>query len=191
MPPSAPEPAPAHARARPSRPRVLVADDQRDVLTALRLLLKGEGYEVVTATSPAGVRAAVQDGEFEATLIDLNYSRDTTSGDEGLDLLNELRALDPTLPVMVMTAWAPVDGAVEAMRRGARDYIAKPWDNERLLAQLQTQVELCLALRRSRRLEQHNALLRRRRAPPLIASARAMQPVLEPSRASGRRPRAC
>ncbi len=158
---------------------MLIADDQRDVLTALRLLLKGEGYEVVTATSPAGVLAAARDGEHEAALIDLNYSRDTTSGDEGLDLLTQLRSLDATLPVMVMTAWSSVAGAVEAMRRGARDYIAKPWDNERLLAQLQTQVELCQALRRSRRLEQHNRLLRRRRAPTMIASARAMQPVLE------------
>jgi len=159
-------------------PRILVADDQRDVLEALRLLLKGEGFEVVTATSPATILAALDAGEFDAALMDLNYTRDTTSGREGFDLLTRIQALDATLPVIVMTAWGSVEGAVEAMRRGARDYIEKPWDNARLLAQLRTQLELARALRRSARLEEQNRLLGRDGFPDLIAESPAMQPVL-------------
>ena len=122
--------------------RVLVADDQADVLEALRLLLKAEGFQPQLARSPAAILAAVEAQEFDALLMDLNYTRDTTSGREGLDLIARLSALDPTLPVVVMTAWGSVDGAVEAMRRGARDYIQKPWDNARLLTTLRTQIEL-------------------------------------------------
>ena len=158
--------------------RILVADDQKDVLEALRLLLKAEGMEVVTATSPATILAALDAGDFEAALMDLNYTRDTTSGREGFDLLTRIQALDATLPVIVMTAWGSVVGAVEAMRRGARDYIEKPWDNARLLAQLRTQLELARALRRSARLEEQNRLLGRDGFPDLIAESPAMQPVL-------------
>ncbi|HEU0108461.1 MAG TPA: response regulator, partial [Vicinamibacteria bacterium] len=128
--------------------RLLVADDQPDVIEALRLLLKAEGYEIETASSPRGVVEAVQAREFDLVLMDLNYARDTTSGAEGLDLLSRLRDIDPTLPVVVMTAWASLDLAVEVMRRGARDFVAKPWDNARLLAIVRTQVELGSALRR-------------------------------------------
>jgi DNA-binding NtrC family response regulator len=159
-------------------PRILVADDQRDVLEALRLLLKGEGFEVETAASPAAILSALDKGDFDAALMDLNYTRDTTSGREGLDLLSQIQALDATLPVVVMTAWGSVDGAVEAMRRGARDYVQKPWDNARLIAQLRTQVELARALRKSARLEEQNRLLRRDGFPDLVAEAPAMQPVL-------------
>ncbi|HEX7049875.1 MAG TPA: sigma-54 dependent transcriptional regulator [Longimicrobiales bacterium] len=158
--------------------RILIADDQPDVLEALRLLLKGEAFEVETATSPAGVLHAVETQDFDAVLIDLNYTRDTTSGREGLDLLSVLGGQDATLPVIVMTAWGSVQGAVEAMHRGARDYIEKPWDNARLVATLRTQVELGRALRRSERLESENRLLRRDGLPELIAGARNMQPVL-------------
>jgi len=158
--------------------QVLIADDQRDVLEALRLLLKGEGFQVRTAQSPAGVLHAVNESEFDAVLMDLNYTRDTTSGREGLDLLAVLRAADPVLPVVVMTAWGSVEGAVEAMRRGARDYIEKPWDNARLVATLRTQVELGRALKRSERLESENRLLRREGLPELIAESRAMRPIL-------------
>ncbi len=150
-------------------PRVLVADDQPDVLEALRLLLKGEGFEAATASSPAGVLQAVEKGDFDLALIDLNYTRDTTSGREGLDLLSMLRELDGTLPVVVMTAWGSVEGAVEAMRRGARDYIEKPWDNERLLTTIRTHVELGRALRRSQKLEGENRHLKGEGAPKLIA----------------------
>jgi DNA-binding NtrC family response regulator len=160
-------------------PRVLVADDQRDVLEALRLLLKGEGYEIETATSPRGVLDAVQQREFDIVLMDLNYARDTTSGAEGLDLVTRLRQADENLPIVVMTAWATVDVAVEAMRRGARDFIQKPWDNARVLAIVHTQVELAQALRRGRRLEAENRMLRGEGAPRLIAEASSMAPVLE------------
>jgi DNA-binding NtrC family response regulator len=157
--------------------KVLVADDQPDVLEALRLLLRREGFEFVPASSPAGVLAALQEQDFDAVLMDLNYTRDTTSGKEGLDLLAQLRAQDATLPVVVMTAWGSVEGAVESMRRGARDYVQKPWDNARLLTTLRTQIELGRALRRSRRLEEENSRLRGN-LPPLVAHAPSMQPVL-------------
>ncbi len=159
--------------------RILVADDQPDVLEALRLLLKGEGYGIETATAPRQVIRAVESGDFDLVLIDLNYTRDTTSGKEGMDLLAELRALDSTLPVVVMTAWGSVEGAVEAMRRGARDYIEKPWDNERLLTTIRTHVELGRALRRSQRLESENLRLKGEGAPEFIAESEAMEPVLE------------
>jgi DNA-binding NtrC family response regulator len=158
--------------------RILIADDQRDVLEALRLLLKAEGFEIETATSPGGVLAAVEAKDFEAVLMDLNYQRDTTSGAEGMDLLSRLRSIDASLPVIVMTAWGTVDKAVEAMRRGARDFVEKPWDNARLLATLRTQVTLGRALRRTERLESENRLLRPD-APPLIAEARVMRPIVE------------
>jgi len=159
-------------------PRILIADDQPDILEALRILLKAEGYGIETASSPAGVLAEVERQDFVAALIDLNYSRDTTSGREGLDLLSELTRIDPTLPVLVMTAWGSVEGAVEAMRRGARDYVEKPWNNARLLAMLRTHVELAHALRRSQRLEGENALLRGGDTPVLIGRSRAMASVL-------------
>jgi DNA-binding NtrC family response regulator len=157
--------------------RIIAADDQPDVLEALRLLLKREGMAMVPATSPAGVLSALEQEDFDAALIDLNYARDTTSGGEGLDLLSQLRSLDPTLPVVVMTAWGSVEGAVEAMRRGARDYVQKPWDNSRLVVTLRTQIELGRALRRSRRLEEENSRLRGS-APQMIARSAAMQAVL-------------
>ena len=159
--------------------RILIADDQTDILEALRLLLKGEGFETTAATSPDAVRRAVEKGDFDLVLLDLNYARDTTSGKEGLGLLRDLRELDETLPVVTMTAWGSVGGAVEAMRRGARDYIEKPWDNDRLLATIQTQVDLAWALRRAQRLETENIRLRGERAPKLIADSEAMRPVLE------------
>src|SRR5947209_20058704 len=133
--------------------RLLVADDQADVLEALKLLLKGEGFEIETAASPRAVLAAVEASDFDALLVDMNYTRDTTSGTEGLDLVSRVRALEGAPPIVVMTAFGTIDGAVEAMRRGARDYVEKPWDNRRLLTTLRTQVELSRALRTSQRLE--------------------------------------
>ena len=158
--------------------RILIADDQQDVLEALRLLLKSEGFSLETATSPAGALAAVKGRDFDVVLMDLNFQRDTTSGQEGLDLLSALQQIDPTLPVVVMTAWGTVDRAVEAMRRGARDFVEKPWDNARLLATLRTQAALAGALRRSERLESENLALRGDGGPDLIATSRVMQPVL-------------
>jgi DNA-binding NtrC family response regulator len=161
--------------------RILIADDQPDVLEALRLLLKGEGYATEVVKSPAAVIKAVEARDFSLVLMDLNYTRDTTSGQEGLELLQKLQAIDASLPIVVMTAWASVDVAVEAMRRGARDFVTKPWDNPRLLAIVRNQVDLGSAVRAYRRLEQENQLLRAggKSGPNLIAQSPAMRPVLE------------
>lgn len=160
------------------RSRLLVADDDRDVLEALRLLLRSEGYEVELATSPAGVAAAVAARDFDALLMDMNYNRDTTGGTEGFDLIAYLRQLDNTLPVVVMTAWGSIESAVRAVQLGARDYIEKPFDNTRLLHVLRTQIELGRAVRNSQRLESENQTLRASGAPNLIAQSSVMQPVL-------------
>jgi DNA-binding NtrC family response regulator len=157
--------------------RVLIADDQVNILDALRLLLGGEGYEVATAASPAELVTELERSDFDVALIDLNYTRDTTSGQEGFELLDRMKAIDPTLPVLVMTGWSSVAGAVEAMRRGARDYIEKPWDDDKLVAAVQTQLELRRALRRSRRLQEENTRLQRRDLPTFIAEAPAMKAV--------------
>jgi DNA-binding NtrC family response regulator len=159
--------------------RVLIADDQADVAEALRLLLKGEGFEIETAHSPAGILAALESRDFDVVLMDLNYTRDTTSGQEGLDLLARIQTMDATVPVVVMTAWGSVELAVEAMRRGARDFVQKPWDNTRLTSIVRTQTELSAALKRSQRLEAENRLLRAGDRPAMIADAPSMQPVLQ------------
>src|SRR5713226_8964516 len=160
-------------------PRILIADDQSDVLAALRLLLKGERFEIESASSPAGVLKAIDSQELDVVLIDLNYARDTTSGSEGLDLLSRIRVVDPTLPVVVMTAWGTVDLAVEAMRRGARDFIQKPWENARLLSIVRTQIELAHALRKGQRLEAENYALRDHKRPNVIAESPGMRSVLD------------
>lgn len=131
----------------PQLPRTLIADDEPDILTALRLLLKSDGYEPETASSPAAVLEAIERSQFDVVLIDLNYARDTTSGREGIDLISRIQALDPSLPIVVMTAWATVDLAVEAMRRGVRDFVQKPWENPRLLQTLRKQVRHARARR--------------------------------------------
>jgi DNA-binding NtrC family response regulator len=159
-------------------PAILIADDQADILQALRFLLQAEGFLVETATSPGGVLAAIERRDFDVVLMDLNYTRDTTSGREGFDLLSRIRLLDATLPVVVMTAFGSVEGAVEAMRGGARDYIEKPWDNTRLVALLKTQIELGQALRKSLRLESENQTLRREGLPDLVTESPAMRGVL-------------
>lgn len=161
------------------RLRILLADDQADIRDALRLLLKNEGYETQAVASPAEALSAIEAREFDAVLMDLNYTRDTTSGQEGLDLLNKIQLVDSTLPVIVMTAWGSVEVAVEAMRRGARDFVQKPWENVRLLSIIRTQIDLRQALRRAARLEAENRLLRAESRPTLIAESPAMQPVLD------------
>src|SRR6202451_2643740 len=160
-------------------PRILIADDQADVLEALRLLLKGEGYQIDAAGSPAAVVTALEARDFDVVIMDLNYTRDTTSGQEGLDLLSRIQAIDTVLPVIVMTAWATVGLAVEAMRGGARDFVQKPWENERLLTIVKTQIDLSNAIRRGMRLEAENRLLRAEGVPSLIAESQSMQPVLQ------------
>jgi DNA-binding NtrC family response regulator len=161
------------------RPSILIADDQADVLEALRLLIKAEGYLAEAVTAPAAALHAIEARDFDAVLMDLNYTRDTTSGQEGLELLERILNLDAALPVIVMTAWGSVELAVEAMRRGARDFIQKPWDNARLSAILKTQIELGRALRKGQRLEEENRALRAERFPQLIAQSAAMRPVLD------------
>jgi DNA-binding NtrC family response regulator len=162
-----------------NRPRILAADDQQHILEAIELLLKPQGYDVDVVRSPELVRQALSSSSYDAVLIDLNYTRDTTSGREGLGLLSDIVAIDSTLPVVVMTAWGNVELAVEAMRRGARDFIQKPWENERLLAILRTQVELHRALQRAERLAAENRLLSVQGRPQFIATAPSMIPVLE------------
>ena len=159
--------------------RILIADDQPDVIEALRLLLKGEGYQTEAVSSPAGVLNALESNDFDALLMDLNYTRDTTSGQEGLDLLGRIPSIDGSLPIVVMTAWGSVELAVEAMRRGARDFVPKPFDNARLLAIIRTQIELSDALRKGQRLEAENRLLRADGRPTMIAESSSMQPVLQ------------
>jgi DNA-binding NtrC family response regulator len=159
-------------------PRILIADDRPDVLEALRLLLKPEGFLTEQANSPATVLDILEHREFDGAIIDLNYTRDTTSGAEGLDLLSAIHNRDPLLPVIVMTAWSSVDLAVEAMRRGARDFIQKPWDNARVIAIVRTQVELGHALRTARKLEAEDRVLRTVDRPVFIAESPAMKQVL-------------
>ena len=154
--------------------RILIADDQQDIIDALRLLLLDEGYEAQAARSPAEALERLEAADFDLAILDLNYTRDTTSGQEGFDLIERIRALDPTLPVLVMTAWSSVAGAVEAMRRGARDYIEKPWDDDKLLAAVRTQSELRRALRRNQRLQEANSRLQRGATPPFVGEAPAI-----------------
>jgi DNA-binding NtrC family response regulator len=166
-----------------TKARILVADDQSDICTALRLLLRGAGWETTCVSSPAAALAALEAEDFDLAVLDLNYTRDTTSGQEGLTLLGRIVQLDPTLPIVVMTAWGTVENAVEAMRRGARDYVQKPWDNQRLLSTVESQLALGRALRETRRLRDENRRLCCCEAPPaLVARSPAMgqvQRVLE------------
>jgi DNA-binding NtrC family response regulator len=182
MPTSAKPPELKNTAARPETrhpPRILAVDDQQDILEAIELLLKPQSYKVDVVRSPELAREVLADTTYDAALIDLNYTRDTTSGREGLELLSEIVALDSTLPVIVMTAWGNVALAVEAMRRGARDFIQKPWENERLLSILRTQVELRRALQQAERLAAENRLLSAQGRQELIATAPAMAAVLE------------
>src|SRR5438552_9508169 len=163
----------------PQAPRVLAADDQQHILEAIQLLLKPKGYEIDLVRSPELAREALASSSYDAILIDLNYTRNTTSSQEGLDLLSQIVAQDSTLPVIVMTAWGNVELAVEAMRRGARDFIQKPWENERLLSILRTQVELHRAMHDAELLAAENLLLKAQGRPQFIATDPAMRLVLE------------
>lgn len=159
--------------------RILVADDQTDIVEALRLLLKRGGYVVEAASTPAEALEMITSRDYDAAIVDLNYTRDTTSGQEGLDLVQQIASLDATLPIIVMTAWASIDSAVAAIRRGAQDYVEKPWDNERLLAIVRNVIELGRALRRNQRLESENTALKGAGFPSFVAESAAMRPVLQ------------
>jgi DNA-binding NtrC family response regulator len=160
-----------------STPRILIADDQPDVVHALKLMLNDEGFDVVSVRSPAEVVGAVEGSDFDLALLDLNYTRDTTSGQEGLDLIDRLRAIDPTLPILVMTAWSSVAGAVEAMRHGVKDYIEKPWADERLVAAVRTQIDLRRALARSQRFEEASVRSQRADFPAFIGDSPALHRI--------------
>jgi DNA-binding NtrC family response regulator len=160
-------------------PRILIADDQHDVLESLRLLLKGESYSAETVDTPEALVRVLRSRVVDAVLMDLNYSRDTTSGVEGLDTVARIRAFDAYTPIVVMTAWGSIELAVEAMRRGARDFVPKPWENARLLNIVRTQIDLCRSLRKEQRLQAENELLRASGRPAMIADAPSMQPVLQ------------
>jgi DNA-binding NtrC family response regulator len=159
--------------------RLLIGDDQPHILEALEFLLRPEGYQLTTARSPTAVLNCFAHEEFDGVLLDLNYTRDTTSGLEGLDLLAAIRERNAQIPIVVMTAYANVDLAVEAMRRGANDFVQKPWDNPRLLSILRNQLELHRALKRTQWLEAENRILRTEGAPDFIATAPSMYPVVE------------
>jgi len=164
-------------------PRTLIADDQPDVLAALRLLLKGAGYQTESADSPKAIIEAIKKGDFDVVLMDLNYTRDTTSGKEGLDLISRIQAEDNTLPIVVMTAWGTVDLAVEAMHRGVRDFVQKPWENSRLLKVLRTQIQQG----RTRRRQRQKATQRRQLDHTLhmeLKEARQIQRRLMPAKSS-------
>ncbi len=161
------------------QPKILIADDQPDVLKALRLLLKPEGFQLETASTVTEIIDAVEKRDFDVILMDMNYVRGETSGRQGLDVLLKIKQIDDTLPLVVMTAWSSVELAVEAIHRGARDFISKPWENERLLTVLRTQVELGRALRKGKQLEQEIVYLKNEESHSLIAQSHSMQPVLE------------
>jgi DNA-binding NtrC family response regulator len=159
--------------------RLLVADDQPHILEAIDLLLKPEGFELEMVRTPGLALEAMTRESFDGVLIDLNYMRDTTSGQEGLDLVVRIREIDSQVPIVVMTAWGNIELAVEAMRRGAGDFIQKPWENARLLSVLRTQMELYRSQKRAQWLEAENRILRAPGAPDFIASAASMRPVVE------------
>jgi DNA-binding NtrC family response regulator len=165
--------------AKRENPRVLVADDQSHILEAVELLLKPQGIHVDCVRSPQLLMEALGQADYDVLLIDLNYTRDTTSGQEGIDLLSRIQEFDPRLPVIVMTAWGNIDLAVESIKRGARDFVQKPWENERLISQIRVHAELRQALRQARQLELQNRLLRADGTPDFVAAAPAMQPVLD------------
>ena len=158
--------------------RILIADDQPDVLEALRILLKGEGHQTDAVTSLGAVMNALDKRTYALLMMDLNYTRDTTSGQEGLEVIPRIQTIDETLPIVVMTAWATVDLAVEAMKLGARDFVTKPWDNDRLASIVRTQIALGNALRKSQQLEAKNELLRGK-MPNIISDSPRMRPVIE------------
>jgi sigma-B regulation protein RsbU (phosphoserine phosphatase) len=160
-------------------PRTLIADDQPDVAAALRLLLKEAGYQAEAVSSPAAALEAIRERDFDLVLMDLNYARDTTSGQEGLDLITNIRNLDSTLPVVVLTGWGTVELAVEAMHRGVRDFVQKPWDNPRLLKTLRTQIELGRKRRQQTNLDAES-ITNNRKLQQELTEAQEIQQALLP-----------
>ena len=158
--------------------QILIADDQSSILDALKMLFRSEGFAVETVRSPAVVLDCIKQREYDVVLLDLNYARDTTSGTEGIELLDKIKETDSQVPILVMTAWGTIHLAVEAVRRGARDFIQKPWDDERLVSTVKTQAEFYRAVRQAHRLEAENSLFRGQGRPTFIAQAPSMQAVV-------------
>src|SRR5256885_16347007 len=160
-----------HTNTQLDLPRILIADDQPHILVALEMLLRSSGFATEVVTDPGRVLGEIDTEQFDAVLMDLNYRRGSVGGEEGLRLVSQIRSADSLLPVIVMTAWSSVDLAVEAMRRGASDFIQKPWENRELLQKLQSQISLARQQRRARRI--HDEEMR---------GARAVQDELLPKR---------
>ncbi|MDQ8202746.1 sigma-54 dependent transcriptional regulator [Pelagicoccus sp. SDUM812003] len=163
----------------PTNNRVLIADDNRDVLQAIRLALKAEGFLPDCVSTPADALKRVEQNDYATVLIDLNYHLDTTSGKEGMELLERIKEREPDLPVVVMTAWASIDVAVECMRRGASDFLQKPWEDERLIAIVRTQCLLHETRIHTTRLKAETRSLRKKGVSGFVAQSRVMKPVLE------------
>jgi DNA-binding NtrC family response regulator len=164
----------------PEKPyRILVGDDRPAVLDALKMLFRTEGFEVETVRSPQVVIESLKIREFDAVILDLNYGRDTTSGEEGLGLIDRVREIDWQLPILVMTAWATVELAVEAIRRGAHDFVRKPWDDEHLLASVNMYAERYRGLRRGMRIKAESLLLQSQGKAIVAAAAASMRPVMD------------
>lgn len=161
--------------------RALVADDQPHILEAIRVLLKSDGCDLEMVTSTEGIVRALAGREFDVLLMDLNYARDTTSGREGLDVLGRIRELDPTLPIVAMTAWSTIDLAVESMRRGVGDFVRKPWENDRLMATLRVQVERGKVRRARRRRDEERASRLHRREKELTEASEVQRAQLPQS----------
>jgi DNA-binding NtrC family response regulator len=163
----------------PNRAKILIADDQPELLSALSFICSAEGYHCTTVDSPEAAIAALGKSEFHLLLMDMNYHPDRTTGQEGLDLLRRVQQIDPSLPVVVMTAWGSIPLAVEAVKSGAKDFLQKPWENERLLSILRTQIQLRAALKGQERLEAENRVLRIAQNPisDFVALSPAMQEV--------------
>lgn len=160
-------------------PFVLIADDQADILKAMRIFLRGEGCKTKTASSPAEALEHIERNAFDIALIDLNYARDTTSGKEGLDLISEIRKMDPDLPIVVMTAWGTIDLAVDCMRAGAADFVQKPWENARVISAVRTQTEVNRSRRRAHLLAEENRTLKASKSRDFLSKSDAMKPILE------------
>lgn len=160
--------------------KVLVCDDEQDVLASARFLFKGESMETQCASNPVTAFELIQDQDFDMVLLDLNYSRDTTSGKEGIELISRIREYNPKLPIVVMTAWATVDIAVDAMRQGANDFITKPWENDRLLSIARNMHALSQSQLREQRLKDENTLLRQNtKGISFVASSSSMRAIMD------------
>jgi DNA-binding NtrC family response regulator len=160
----------------PNRAKILIADDQSELLSALSFICSAEGYHTTCVDSPEAAVAALSKSEFDLILMDMNYHPDRTTGQDGLDLLRRIQQIDPSIPAVVMTAWGSIPLAVEAVKAGARDFLQKPWENERLLSILRTQIQLRAALKGKERLEAENQVLRS--AQNAISDFAALSPAM-------------